>query len=870
LNEVEAVIDFRFPLLQSLLLSDGPQAPDGRLPAVVGLIAMILESAERPCCIVMPDHANVALAVSILLATKRLQGDLPEILRSHAALTFKEGDRVLVHPFGLVYEYGGFFTPEHFRLRVLGRRERRSLSVHQVARLERTTRKMPKGYGSSDLGKPQPTVLGTLVGIPGVVNRNLLRNYVLVLGSKKRLLEQLTSWRVGVAGSAKLTGIAESELPFGEISDDGSLQFFDNYVAAGQPLVGITSRSEDLAFCCRNRQPQTAAVIVDDAERLARNLQSYDAIADCQRMVVLARESQTESVSLLKDRGCDVWQLSPDEILLGVGENAPPPLWRGFVAKASNMRGLAVSPLACTAVMLDEAAADLCGAAKAIPPDNENPTVRDLLLGLFGLLSLCAEYLGSDVADLNAEAEKRFTQVERSLPGAQIWLSPEVAKLAGLALEKLRLAADDLAKQSLTAKGEMLLHELASGSPDRPAAVIVRSDSRRADVLSWFARLGRSVTVFRIADVSGDRQFGEVVLISWPGARRFERLLRLYITGEIKVLAYTFERLWVSEYGQRCKRSSRPALSTKRKCSILGLTDQAIADEEPPSAAPVPFDLPEERFFVRRKSVAASLTNEPEESVEAHYVDFVGPTFAHITEGHELIVVNDFIAASETTGRGVRYRTIEDLETGDFVMFRESGDSDIIRFMVEDRIGKNKYQQLRETAGRWQKTIKRLGSDPRVVWIQLRGRGFTKHLTTVRAWLTKSQMIGPKDSHDLDLIASAAQDEDLLAVLPEVKSAIDEIKGLHVRAGFQLTDRLVEELGRSTKQVELFGSGETELDLGFGKVWVVRVEHIDEAATQCSRSLVNRLLWDEDGTPVRSTATHNAALPLMEVLPHVT
>src|ERR1700730_2400260 len=187
----------RYPSLHVLQFSDDPNVITARLPDFVGLIATILQSDNKPCCVVLPDNKDVAIAVSTLIAVTRLRHEFTDILRAHASVTFKEGrDYVLVHPCGLVYEYEGFFTPNLFKLKVIDRNDRPPLADTEIARLEKTTRKRPKGRLDSDLGQSQPTILGSLLGIKTPVNRNFLRNYVLVLGAKKRLVEALERWRI--------------------------------------------------------------------------------------------------------------------------------------------------------------------------------------------------------------------------------------------------------------------------------------------------------------------------------------------------------------------------------------------------------------------------------------------------------------------------------------------------------------------------------------------------------------------------------------------------------------------------------------------------------------------------------------------------
>ena len=124
LDQMHEAILARFPLLRLLEFSDDLHSNPAPLPAFVGLIATILGSTDKPCCIVLPDCKDVAIAVSTVLAVSRFCDEFPEILRTHASVSFKEGnDHVLVHPCGLVYRYEGFFTPTLFRLKVRPQRK---------------------------------------------------------------------------------------------------------------------------------------------------------------------------------------------------------------------------------------------------------------------------------------------------------------------------------------------------------------------------------------------------------------------------------------------------------------------------------------------------------------------------------------------------------------------------------------------------------------------------------------------------------------------------------------------------------------------------------------------------------------------------
>jgi hypothetical protein len=419
---------------------------------------------------------------------------------------------------------------------------------------------------------------------------------------------------------------------------------------------------------------------------------------------------------------------------------------------------------------------------------------------------------------------------------------------------KLNSAADQLAGNTVTPKGRVLLDSLINaGTSSCLTAVVTRSEARRDAVQKWLADQGYQIPVYRVTEVPSDRQFEQLVVVSWPSARRFDRLLRLYATQRLQVLAYSFERMWLRDYSNHYDRSAPTGLTTKRKASLLGLTQAEAMIEEPQPTTPAadgrgPFDLPEERFLIRRKSVAAATpggAGAPEEVVDAYYVDFAGPTFAYVTESHELPIVNDYVSGGQGAAGKVPFRSIEDLKVGDFVLFRSTGDSDIIRFMVEDEIGVEAYRKLRTIATRWKVSLRRIGSDPAAVWEKLRQFAFSRHPQTVRGWLFNQHMIAPKNIGDIRTIALASDDQELIDLLPEIENAISEINGHHIKAGRRLTSELLKEL---PKRLDVLVTGETEVDLGFGKVWIVRVEEIDEATSQISYTLVNRLLWDADHT----------------------
>lgn len=852
LDAIQGEVLRRFPLLQSLEFSDQPQASPVRLPYFIGLLATVLETADRPCCIVLPNSKGVAIGVSTLIAITRLQNEFPEILRAHASFSFKpREDNVLVLPSDLVYRYEGFFTPTLFRLGVIDRKDARSLPVQEIARLEKTSRKRPKGGLNSDLGQSRHTILGSLLGVKITLNRNFLHNHVVVLGARRVLVEELDRWVVQLTVDGQMIRSSlNEEVPFGRIAEGGELCFLDGYIAAGEPLIAIGSRAQEVAANCTKAERFTKAVLVDDIGHLVRDLRAYDEITESQRTLILANDSERDSVRILKERGCEVWRLTPEEILLGIGSSQQNVPMQNLISKASNVRDLVISELCCSEESLDCAGVELQEAADTLSAI-DNGTIRDLLYCLFRIEMFCAEYLGQDSEHFAVAADKLLELAKQHVQNAKVWLSPEANQHVKSALDNMQVAVSKLSEARFTPKGQLLLDSLKKSrlENNHVAVVFARAETDCVQLQQWLGNAGITTEVYAVGEVPENQNFGQVLVVSWPGAKRFDRLVHQYLTCDVRLLAYPFEERWLNQYRKGYKRSVLTGISSGRKRQLIGLSQSDTDNDETETALAeahvvVKFDLPAEQFLTRRKAASVGESGDQEDLLDAYYVDFVGPTFAHLTEGHDLPVLNGFLSLEEVKPGKIPLRSVEYLKTGDYVMFRESGDSDIIRFLAEDEIGKDSYQRLRTTAGRWRTALRKLGNDPRSVWERLCKVGFSRHVQTVRTWLVDEGRICPQDIDDVRRIAEASQDTELLRILPELERARDTVMSLHISAGSRLTELLLKEL---PKTIGSLGHRETELDLGVGKVWVVRIQEIDRSPSAQRRSQLNRLLWDEKG-----------------------
>ena len=177
------------------------------------------------------------------------------------------------------------------------------------------------------------------------------------------------------------------------------------------------------------------------------------------------------------------------------------------------------------------------------------------------------------------------------------------------------------------------------------------------------------------------------------------------------------------------------------------------------------------------------------------------------------------------------------------MLFRAAGDKEFTRLIAEDILGTEQYERIRSVAERWRSSLQSLGTSSAEVWQRLTAHGLKRTPATVAAWLGNPDRIGPRYSDDIEVIARAAGDQELLSMRKEVGEAIEHIRGAHRSAGTRLTQLILGELGGRLHQL---GDQPIRLDLDYGAAWVVQVDMIDTTRTQYPSNSVNRLLWTDD------------------------
>lgn len=838
----------RFPLIEQVVGQFGNYMQVEPIP---WFFALLLSAATKcvpgACCFVLDKTQGTTAVAAVLLALFRLQDEFPELVKNYAQTALHQGQRVRVKPSDYVYEYSGLWVeyPDFFKLKVMGEDTYRSFSIDEVLRIEPTDRVRPKGNLDSALGEFERSYLDSLLNLTTCGNNSLIKNTVLLHMPQTQFAEVLSSIALAQKPANRFDSLS-SFLPWGTIGQDGELKTNDAYQIAGEPIVAVTRVPEDLALASLSATVATKVVLVDGARGLARDLQAFNDIADRQRVVILASPEETEALDLLKDQDCPIWHLSPDEILLG--ENPAVRRTRtslvGATVGAARTRQLAkVSKVDCVNSDLQAVAEFLERGAAVIKTSEEVHESEEILFGLYGILCECSECcfgVGEEtIANLRSVREKMARHAR--------WLEPAVNRELQGAITNLEdiIYSNSFGKEKAQALLDILRHRNKG-----QWAVAARSPRTAEQLRAKLLNCGVNVPVLPIPAFRIDTEYAGIVVPAWPNRQRFSRLINMAVTKDIRVLAYPFEGKWVlSHQASEHARMRSNRIEVETRSTILGIGRQFLTGlngNEPKRPIIKPTEEPilriEKRVSKRRKR--PPVASEGEDSRAAQMVHFIGHCYALMTEWAELPRLNGLMDKTNTNGTKLENVTASQLSPGDYVLFRSAGDKELTRLIAEDILGIETYEIIRSIAERWKSALQDLGSSATDVQHCLAMFGLNRTTATIAAWLGNPDRIGPGDFSDIEVIATAAGDFELLDIQEEVEDAITEIRGAHIRAGNQLTDLILSELDGRLNQL---GDQPLLLHLDYGTVWIVQVDIVDSTKEQYPSNQVNRLL-SVDGT----------------------
>jgi len=713
-----------------------------------------------------------------------------------------------------------------------------------------TTHKIPKGRQEDIFIARKEAPLSTLdrlVGTRTFGNPSLAVNYVLYLGGRTEIETFLANTSLGTSPGDVQSTLGQLLVP-GVISESGEIRHQDNYQAAGQPLLAISSRIEHVAAACILAPPRSKVVVVDGAKRIT-DLARFDAIAESQNLIIVAEPDEEEKLQQLHDRGCRFWRFSLADLEMGGLGQHNGQVFSGVFRSARNEANFAIEILPCRNSHLEEVARAL-ETCQAALDESEGDETQLLLRQIYSLLLHCTGLLAPPDADSRAQLLDRAGRLSAAAADRIMWLSDASAKALENSCTAIIRAIED--PELGKAKGNAL-RELLRNLPQHesaPVALVARSIANRVCVARWIEDEGLTCPVLLPNNVGENGFFERLICTSWPGSGSFRRVVRKFTAPHVILVAYPFENQWLNWFRQKDRNSNGvPGLTSLEKSTLLGLSGETSwpADPQPtPPAAPPEsvvghpqIDL-EERM-TRKGMIPIAATGE--ETTPARLVGFSGDAYAFLTSTFRMPVITDLVSGVAGENYKVPRLRLAEIRAGDVLVFRESGSKEVIQTLADAQIGPE-APVIRAQAARWHEALRRSGHDDATLLRELEQVKCPRTLQTVRGWLADDSMIGPQTKADLEAIAYAVGDQQLLDDVPSIWAAIHLLRGEHLKAGMSLSRILLEKLPQRLEEMQ---EGRTRIEIDNAtSAWIVQVESIADTEEMRPRSLVNALLWDTE------------------------
>jgi len=703
--------------------------------------------------------------------------------------------------------------------------------------------------------------LDQLLGINSFGNRSIFQNRILLvsrLAKVRQFAEHATIYNPCLPEEPiQLRDLFQ----WGGITEEGELDQWGHQQVKAEPVLGVAPDLITLREYLSNHQPSETLIILDTRLPFANDLQALDELLDEGYPIFALMENRhSDDLKYLEERSFRTWAWSDQE--LGQFElaerydlkNRKMP-FRHFHRSVQNFSARSVKETVCDYSGLDSAFEKLHLYSKQRRSDDPELVMIEgrfyqCLLNLARLL----RPLGMEgAAHRDKNLKTLIEQAKADIADKAMWLEEDAMATALEFIEDITTLISNIDRMP---DKVMELQELLDSTKKNSQRTIVLSEASEVPHTEsyWDEKfpLQQNVEFVTASSLDFDKDCDQLIVCGWLGANRMRELFDSCIAPSITVLMHPFEQKWLRSALRRWERSDQRELSVLQKANMLRTTLQNMPGEgqseggrKPAAVSQTEFDIVE--FEIRLNIYRRALYARPSVSGEttmARFVAFSQDTYSYFRPNHKVPVVTDLITGHASESAEVRPADISQLKVGDYVIFREGSNSDLLRDLADRalaRVGKGEH---RAVAGLWKKALKHFvdfhpqGFDRALR--ELRKGGLKRSDITIRNWMNNEHTIGPQRHQDLDIIAQVSGDKELQTRVEYVHRAIKEVRGAHHQAGDFLAKRLIAQLP-SLLQAGFDEANMIEIE-DVGSALVVRVEDIGDEDIEVAILEVNCLL----------------------------
>ena len=721
--------------------------------------------------------------------------------------------------------------------------------------------------------------LDQLIEIKSYGNRSIFFNRIILISRVGKTRDFTSNTFVSVSENSNTVPFKDL-FQWGSIDIEGNIEPWSSYQLEAEPALAVASNIAGLREYFQSEHHIKPLIILDGSSSFLNNLDSLDDVlaTDCP-VVSVMEQGEDEGIRLLSERSFKTWVWSENEIRSLELSNPEAHYYKKnscFAAFQRSIRNYAkrkIEPVTCDDSLIQATAEKVNTFNREI--NSEIPDIRTLKGMLYGCLLPLArlvrpvEYSGG--TEWKQKIEKRFQRVESEFFRNKLWFK-DVSFIDGLISDLKEIYLQG----GLRTKGKVLKELILAHTGVNVAVIVDNVEEKLIAEHYWESCLENKDNVYFCGPntINAEIDYKYMIICGWLAPGKMNLLFDSCLAPEIKVLTYPFENIWFQSAMNKRKRNMVHGLHISEKAKLLNLDsadlpedDQNDEYEQEPVDPDKDFDISEFELQLRlqRRTAFVNAVSPGEATTEAIPVDLSEDRFAFLTKSFKVAVVNDLLSGKATEADEIPRKTVAELKTGDYVIFREGAESDLIREIADRGLEKAGKKNLLQVAGIWKQALRnfekkagRLVSDmlkkksgeycqgdaSSVVAYILKEKGCNRHPQTIRNWLTNDDLIGPRSEKDLQIIADTTGDTELKSRLQDVRFAIKEVRGAHLQASRFLARKLIESLPDYLKS-STTQTMTVEIE-GIGNAVVAQVEYVAEEPITISTAKVNRLFMEAE------------------------
>ena len=827
-------------------------------------ILNIINQKRSGGIIFFTDKNQILLPLlAFFFSVYKFSRDLPGLINKFSSLHLEVGDRIQVLPEGWVYEFRGAhkkYPHDFFIINVLDEpSSTRTIPKSEFLRFKKTSKDRPKGKLSGSFTDLEPTPIDFfLPGMSIFGNDDILEIQTLILAKKAFIQHSFSTF-----GSRSKSAFSEYDeivntfirfldiSPIGTISEEGEILSTDRNVNTKKPLIATSQSIDDLFYTVRKQELKEKLILIDGIKDLDIDPNYLDYALENNTVCVLASRDELFSVhNYLEKFEINIPQ--EEEILQETNKseiNRRAPIGK-LLSMAANRNELHIYFKFCELKELDELYEKF--REMLIKYRRHNDEIDQIFLTLHGLLFDLGECF-----EVNENYLKKLEFLERKLSELSED-NVEPSKQIQEIIDGVYSIFESLQKFG-SPKLQALLSELKE-SEDANTLLLVRSN-QAVENLQRVVKSRNIVRTYNSFASESSGNFKKIICLGWPNSKRFGKFWHQHLSKEIHFIGYVFEnhrfKRFLSSYdglhARLIRGSTDPewfAKGTFRLLNKIQVYDDPTQLEELKSDDIGEDNLEESQnkeleSLIRRIESRALNNNtyiydEEDVMLDAKLINFAGgEAYSWFTEGHKVHVLDElFIDNSEK----ISIRSIEELDEGNLILFRDQGDKDFLRMIAQDAIGRNEYDLHLKRSGEWKLALSTLGESLKQINAVLRKSGLNKNAGTISQWLHNDELIGPRDLEEISKILSLVTDNTQYSRAEDIVQSIEIVRSSHHSAGFELTKLIIEEIKSNPPDLS---QSINEINLNLGTVWIAEIEKIHNQIESIGASNLNRLLFTE-------------------------